>query len=59
MQFIKNLTIFMTSQKLPQILQSEKYHSTEGANSKYLMGFVGGLEGDRQHGISYQPQEDK
>ena len=49
----------MTSQKFPQMPQSEKYHSTEGANSKYLMGFVGGLEGDRQDGISYQPQEDK
>ena len=49
----------MTPQKLPQMLQSEKYHSTEHANSKYLMGLVGGLEGDRQDGVSYQPQEDK
>ena len=37
----------MTSQKLPQMLQSKKYHSTEDTNSKYLMGLVGALEGDR------------
>jgi len=39
--------LFMTSQKLPQMLQSEKYHGTEDTNGKYLMGLVGALEGDR------------
>ena len=37
----------MTSQKLPQMLQSKKYHGTEDTNGKYLMGLVSALEGDR------------